>query len=101
MALKSLEAVVRHASEKKVRYEFQGPLWLLDGLKQLARRERKPMAALVQAALLAHYPELREMEGGFVSRVLGRARARTQRAAEPAVPQIVQPGGSVEQGEDK
>lgn len=82
--------------ERRARFEFVGPLWLIEGLKQLSRREHKSMTDLLRVALLEKYPELREMRGGFVSRVLARRRAGGEPGQDPAAAPIGAPGGSTE-----
>jgi hypothetical protein len=83
---------VRSVSDRRQRFEFVGPLWLIEGLKQLGRREKKSMSALLQAALLEKYPELSEMRGGFLSRVLRSVHAAKAAGSPPPRAVIVAPG---------
>ena len=73
----------RSLAETPSRFELTGPAWFIDGLRQLARREKKALSVLIYDVFLEKFPELREQRTGWIGKVLRNANDSQKREDVP------------------
>ncbi len=61
---------MKDLTERPSRFELLGPVWFVDGLKQLSAREGRPVNELIREAVLAKWPEIQDIQRGFIGRLI-------------------------------